>query len=82
VIGRVFDFVEVKRVGKWLLILAVPMTLIMVLQFRGAPSVGSMRVRASMRARSLTREGACGHRERSRSSQESIFFYALGDGRF
>src|SRR5689334_177211 len=37
VIGQVFTLEDVKRVGWWTLILLVPMTLLMVAQFRGAP---------------------------------------------
>ncbi|HTD67066.1 MAG TPA: hypothetical protein VK846_11110 [Candidatus Limnocylindria bacterium] len=37
IIGRVFDFEDVKRVGFWVLLLTLPMTALVVLQFRSAP---------------------------------------------
>ena len=36
VMGRVLDFDAVKRVGRWILLLALPMTIIVVLQFRSS----------------------------------------------
>src|SRR6185295_18298258 len=36
VMGRVLDFESVKRVGRWILLLALPMTIIVVLQFRSS----------------------------------------------
>ncbi len=38
VMARVLDFDAVKRAGRWILLLAVPMTVLMVWQFRSAPS--------------------------------------------
>ena len=37
VMGRVLDFDSVKRVGFWVLLAALPMTLLVVMQFRSAP---------------------------------------------
>jgi hypothetical protein len=37
VMGRVFDFASVRRVGFWVLLLALPMTVLVVLQFRSTP---------------------------------------------
>jgi hypothetical protein len=37
VIAQVFDFERVKRVGRWLLVAVIPMTVLVVLQFRSAP---------------------------------------------
>jgi len=37
VIGQVFTLEDVKRVGWWTLVLLVPMTILMIAQFRGTP---------------------------------------------
>jgi len=37
IIGQVFTMDDVKRVGWWTLVLLVPMTILMIAQFRGAP---------------------------------------------
>lgn len=37
VMGRVLTFSDVRRLGQWVLIIAVPMTLLVVQQFRSAP---------------------------------------------
>src|SRR5205085_10023709 len=37
IIGQVFTLEDVKRIGWWTLILVVPMTILMVAQFRAAP---------------------------------------------
>src|SRR5882672_7649551 len=37
VMGRVFDFDSVKRLGLWVLVIAVPMTALVVLQIRSTP---------------------------------------------
>ncbi len=37
VMGRVFDLESVKRVGFWVLLLTLPMTALVVMQFRAAP---------------------------------------------
>lgn len=37
VIAEYFDLEDVKKIGKWLLVMLVPMTLIAVMQFRGGP---------------------------------------------
>lgn len=36
-IPEIFDFEDVKQIGKWLLILSVPMAVLALLQFRAAP---------------------------------------------
>lgn len=37
VMGRVFDFTDVRRIGLWILIIALPMTFLVVMQFRSVP---------------------------------------------
>ncbi len=38
VMARVLDFDGVKRIGRWVLLLAIPMTILMVWQFRSTPT--------------------------------------------